>query len=518
MVNLGILTVDASASSDDDEYDATEFTHRSSTSGRSPFFLHTKYVWDRPESGDEDEDCSTSMGATQRRFLDSLRDSVDVSAGAGGNPGSSNIHGNIHGNNARSPGTPSKEYAEFLKKDALARQQLEEEQRRMLSALEERHRELYAKDREAVKLVVTRFQEELAEKERLEQQKREQEKRKEEEREAQERARQAEALKAREAQQAALEGEKALYRLVHMASSEAVEHQKALAALLAQYNNELTAFCEDTSSETKGVKRSIKKFITLSVQQISATQEQVKRKSASILEFLAQQHGLHQKFALVTLASKMVSQCDAQISRLPSFAFPLGEVAVSIGRAFPDFTKLLLAMLQNECPLCVPMVVVPGPKAGKDLKYYEALQFKVTDGKVENEEEYVSRLQGFVRLYAAVLQVDRDPDRMEEALGHAWAYVAWLLNVLPASRYTASALDAFLSVAGYRMAGRFGRQFAKLMAYVSTHFLKELEALGDTDANAVATRLGSYVRSQLYRTEPKGRTMPLRDLSSQNRA
>ena len=79
MVNLGILTVDASASSDDDEYDPTEFTHRSSTSGRSPFFLHTKYVWDRPESDDEDEDCSTSMGATQRRFLDSLRDSVDVS-------------------------------------------------------------------------------------------------------------------------------------------------------------------------------------------------------------------------------------------------------------------------------------------------------------------------------------------------------------------------------------------------------------------------------------------------------
>jgi hypothetical protein len=59
----------------------------------------------------------------------------------------------------------------------------------------------------------------------------------------------------------------------------------------------------------------------------------------------------------------------------------------------------------------------------------------------------VSRLQGFVRLYAAVLQVDRDPRRMEAALGHAWAYVAWLLNALPASRYTASALDAFLSVA-----------------------------------------------------------------------
>ena len=57
-----------------------------------------------------------------------------------------------------------------------------------------------------------------------------------------------------------------------------------------------------------------------------------------------------------------------------------------------------------------------------------------------------------------------------------------------------------------------------MMEYVSTHFLKELGDLDDPDANAVATRLGSFVGSQMYRTEPKGRTMPLRDISSQSRA
>ena len=409
-------------------------------------------------------------------------------------------------------------YEAFLKQDALARKRVEEDQQRMLSALEERHRELYAKDRETVKLVVTRFQAEMAEKERLEEADR-----REEARRVQERVLQEEALKAREAQEKeagrlAAEKDKALYDLVNLASDEALKNHEALVHLMSRYNSELMPFCEDTSAETRGVKRSIKKFITLSVQQISATQEQVKRKSAGILEFLAQQHGLHQMFALVTLASKMVSQCDAQISRLPSFAFPLGEVAVSVGRAFPDFLKLLLAMLQNECPLCVPMIAHPGPKADKDMKYYEALRFKVTNGTVENVEEYVTRLQGFVRLYAAVLQVDRDPQAMDSALGQAWAYTAWLLNALPASRFTASALDAFLSVAGWRMFGRFGRQFVKMMDCVSTHFLKELGDLGDPEANAVATRLGSFVGSKLYRTEPKGRTMPLRDISSQSRA
>ena len=496
MVNLGILSVDVS--SDDDAGSLEDFDVGPRTRRLQYCLPHTKYVWD--QSSDDEDDCSTrvSLGDTQRQFLDSLRDTVDV----------------------HDAGTPSsREYTEFLRKDALARKKLEEEQRSMLSALEERHRQLAAKDREAVKLVVTRFQAELAEKERLEHEKRE-----EEERQAQERIREAKEEEVRQAKQhearlAALEDEKALYRLVHMASDEAVENQKTLASFLAQYESDLKAFCEDNSSDTKSVKRSVKKFITLSVQQISATQEQVKRKSASILEFLAQQHGLHQKFALVTLASKMVSQCDAQIARLPSFAFPLGEVAVSVARAFPDFTKLLMAMLQNECPLCVPMIVRLGPKGGKDLKYYEALHFKVSEGgTVENEEEYVSRLQGFVRLYAAVLQVDRDQERMEEALGQAWTYVAWLLNALPACRYTASALDAFLSVAGFKMAQRYGRQFAKMMAYVSTYFLKDLEALGDADANAVATRLESYVGSQQYRSEPKGRVMPLRDISSQNRA
>jgi hypothetical protein len=38
-----------------------------------------------------------------------------------------------------------------------------------------------------------------------------------------------------------------------------------------------------------------------------------------------------------------------------------------------------------------------------------------------------------------------------------------LLNQLPANRLTATALDAFLKVAGFRMAAAYGRQFLKLL-------------------------------------------------------
>ena len=44
-----------------------------------------------------------------------------------------------------------------------------------------------------------------------------------------------------------------------------------------------------------------------------------------------------------------------------------------------------------------------------------------------------------------------------------WGAPSRLLNHLPANRATATALDAFLKAAGYRMAAAYGRQFEKLL-------------------------------------------------------
>jgi nucleoporin GLE1 len=242
-----------------------------------------------------------------------------------------------------------------------------------------------------------------------------------------------------------------------------------------------------------------------------------------LLEFLSQQHGLQQKFALVTLASKIVSQCEAQITLLPSFAFPLAEVSVSIIRAFPDFWKLLHGMLQMECPFVVPVVFQPGQRASKDSRYYKSMGFRIeiTDqspAKVENEEDYVNRLQGYMRLYAAILQADSTPDLTADSLGRAWTFLSHFLNFIPASRYSATALDAFLSTAGYRMYACFNRQFEKLLCYIEDFFLKDLKDTLDVDSSAVAARLERYIQLREYQREPKGRTMPLRDSSSFNRA
>ena len=50
-----------------------------------------------------------------------------------------------------------------------------------------------------------------------------------------------------------------------------------------------------------------------------------------------------------------------------------------------------------------------------------------------------------------------------------------LLNVLPATRITATAVDAFLSVGGFRLYSLYGRQFVKMLHYIDQVFLEDLK-------------------------------------------
>ena len=119
-------------------------------------------------------------------------------------------------------------------------------------------------------------------------------------------------------------------------------------------------------------------------------------------------------------------------------------------------------------------------------------------------------------LYAAITQSDNPAN--PHGLQHAWAYVARLLNALPPTRVTAAALDAFLKVAGYRLAGAYRGQFAKLLAVIEHDFLVKLAEAGDPDARAVGTRLQTFLRMRRYATPPEGRSMPQYDSSSYDRA
>lgn len=503
-IHLDDLSCDSDASiepySSDDEY----YTRRRAS---GQLFAPSKYVWEDMYSDNEDVTYSEMPGMTEhaRRLeqeLASLKDKEEEALSAC-------IEAKMDA------------LEKFLVDDSRIQLQANQQQQALLESLRQQHREEYMKDCKSLQAVEETYEhEKRVEEERKRRDEEAARKQREKEQRLAEEAQKQEDLKKQERKQLE-EKEKEAYKMIHISPMEALENKNSLVSMLDQYDKDLRAFCDDISM--KDARRGIKKFITLSVQQISATQEQVRKKSMGLIEFLSQQQGVHKQFALVTLAAKMVSQCEAQVALIPSFAFPLGEVAASVGRAFPDFISILIGMLQKECPLCVPELFQPGPKASKNVEFYNAMKFRVKDGanavvNIESEEEYVNRLQGYVRLYAAILQTDNSPDLANVYMGKAWSYLAWLLNEIPACRYSASALDAFLSVAGFKLYGTFRGQFEKLIKYIASYFLRDLSDTRDPDASAVSARLESYIEMRQYHKVPKGRDMPMHDASSQNRA
>ncbi|PSC71897.1 Nucleoporin GLE1 [Micractinium conductrix] len=304
------------------------------------------------------------------------------------------------------------------------------------------------------------------------------------------------------------------------ASAAAWEKQCGDALAAAQAS--VKPFVDDRAMRDK--KRAIDKFVTLNVQQISATLEQIRLKAQALVGFVGQQHGFQRTYALLTLANKLVSQCEVQVTRLHSFAFPLAEVAVAVMAAHPDFVPLLAARLHQVCPLSVPKYFAFKSGQGQDAEdvYLRQLGYKIsTDedtGQISREstDEFVGRQAGYLMLYAAAMQSGNPQN--PHGLQHAWTLLARLLNALPANRVTATAVDAVLKVVGWRMNTAYRRQFTKLLQYIDTKFLPALGTANDPDARAVYTRIQTYLRTQQYRSPPEGRDMPQFDSSSYDRA
>lgn len=295
----------------------------------------------------------------------------------------------------------------------------------------------------------------------------------------------------------------------------AADFQKCCAARLAEAQEVVHAFVEDRAM--RDVKRSIDKFVTLNVQQIAATIQQVRAKSSALAQFIARHPEPQQTYTLLTLSSKLLIQCEVQIARLHSFAFPLAEVAVAVMATHPRFADLLVARLHAACPLAVPCYY--GFRTGGDEReYLRMMGYKsATDnGTVESTDDYLGRMTGYVMLYAAITQSDNPGN--PHGLAYGWAYLARLLNALPPNRLTATAVDAFLKVAGFRMAGTYRGQFTKILETVQGDFLQRILADDDPDARAVATRLQTYLKTGRHTTAPDGRDMPQCDVSSSQRA
>ena len=322
-------------------------------------------------------------------------------------------------------------------------------------------------------------------------------------------------------------------RAMPRATASAIAAEKELAAVLGTARSLAAPFVGDASR--KPPRRQMEKQIVVAVQQISATREQVSRKATELAQLLhSMAPGPELAHAMLWLVDKLLAQVEAQVTRLPGFAFALADTvtqaAAGIGRASDQHAQLLpllLARLHETSVLTVPKVYVytAGAWASEEA-YFRAMGYATTTTEagapcLETTDAFLSRTTCMCRFLGALMQSDSAPrdGRLGDLAGlpGAWAYLARLLNGTPAGRDTGTALEAFLSMASWRLNGAYGRQFHKVLGAIHTHYLPKLDAQADAGIRPVAVRLRLAVEGGGHLSPPEGRDMPVTDLSSSTR-
>ncbi|KAK9832252.1 hypothetical protein WJX74_004283 [Apatococcus lobatus] len=304
-----------------------------------------------------------------------------------------------------------------------------------------------------------------------------------------------------------------------IATPEALSHEEHVQQQWVNAEAQVQGFVGDAS--LKKARRDIDKTITLNVQQISGTRQQVAKKAKDLQQYLGSLPPEQCVYAMMQLMRRFMSQCEVQVSLKREFAFPLGEVAAAVLAAHPAAADLLIAKMHQGSPVAVPRW--QARKAGQEAEWQDAMRFQEREAagvgaakRPETDDEYLARLQGCLAFYAAVLQSSTPGNPLGP--GQAWHFLSRLLNGLPANRLTAAALDTFLQIAGFCLFKTFRQQFMKLLFYVDQHFLPDLAKVNDPDIRPVHSRLHTFMSTRRYEREPDGWRLPNSDTSSYDRA
>ncbi|XP_062158142.1 mRNA export factor GLE1 isoform X2 [Alnus glutinosa] len=255
---------------------------------------------------------------------------------------------------------------------------------------------------------------------------------------------------------------------------------------------------------------SYERHISRLIKQISGTKEVVREKSCDIIEIFKDPL-CPQSISIAAFAKKVVSHCES-----PDIdAFACGHVIVLVTSQVPHAMDLLLAEFHRACIYTVPKHIMYSKSTFESKEaYYKAIGYKERDGKIESIEDYLGRLGSYMKLYGAMIQTEVEGVRNEHGLKEGWAWIARFLNTLPANRYTAVALCAFLQVAGFALFRKYKSQFMKMLSIISNNFLEALKARQEPGLSLTIAEIQSYMEDKMFLKEPKGRGLQGSLLSS----
>uniref|UniRef100_U3DRW9 mRNA export factor GLE1 n=1 Tax=Callithrix jacchus TaxID=9483 RepID=U3DRW9_CALJA len=246
-------------------------------------------------------------------------------------------------------------------------------------------------------------------------------------------------------------------------------------------------------SQAKKIKMDLQKAATIPVSQISTIAgsklKEIFDKIHSLLSGKPVQSGGRSvsvtlnpqglDFVQYKLAEKFVKQGEEEVASHHEAAFPIAVVASGIWELHPRVGDLILAHLHKKCPYSVPFY--PTFKEGMALEDYQRmLGYQVTDSKVEQQDNFLKRMSGMIRLYAAIIQLRWPYGNLQEihphGLNHGWRWLAQILNMEPLSDVTATLLFDFLEVCGNALMKQYQVQFWKMLILLKEDYFPRYQA------------------------------------------
>lgn len=147
------------------------------------------------------------------------------------------------------------------------------------------------------------------------------------------------------------------------------------------------------------------------------------------------------------------------------------------------FGQLFVGLLQDKCPFAIPYYPVKGDK-DSETDYYIACGYNLAkDGKtLESEETYLNRMRAMVMLYAAALQTPLPPKTSYQSFNTAWRWLSSMLNFDPKPVISAAIIQAFTQISSFTMLQLYGKQYFKLLKYISSDYLSKIKEITGKDS------------------------------------
>ncbi|XP_074702298.1 mRNA export factor GLE1 isoform X1 [Strix aluco] len=285
--------------------------------------------------------------------------------------------------------------------------------------------------------------------------------------------------------------------------------------------------CKD-NNEVKKIKTDLQKAATIPVSQISRIAgSQLREVFDKINNLLSgksvqsggrtvsvTQHPQGLDFVYYKLAEKFVSQGEEEVASHHDAAFPIAVVASGIWELHPQVGDLFLAHLHKKCPYSVPFY--PALKEGTSMEEYQRmLGYQVKDSKMEEQDHFLKRMSGLIRLYAAIIQLrwpygNKDGTH-PHGLNYGWRWLAQMLNMEPLADVTATLLLDFLEVCGNALMKQYKAQFWKIMLLIREDYIPRIEAITSSGQMGSLMRFKKFLEDCLEQKKiplPKGALQP----------